>query len=452
MTESERIVRIMQMEQYFDVLLQTDPRDIPENPELEEILSLLTDYCESGRWLADYEADERGELPKNLKRGVLSQDGLYNLLHHIDLQIKRRNTMNVDISALKMLQELADAPGAPGFEDEVVAVARRWAAPIGELKEDFLRNLYIHRKENTGDKPVIMLDAHSDEVGLIVQAIKPNGTLRFLPLGSWNKNALIGTKVLVRNALGEYIPGIIAAKPVHYMSAAEKANPTLDISDMVIDVGAISYEDAVENFHLRMGEPVVPATKFFYDEKRDLIFGKGFDCRIGCAALLEALRRLEGEELPCDVIAVLSTQEELGPRNSKVTVHHINPDIAIVMEGCPADDTFAEGYMIQTALKKGPMFRHMDISAICAPRYQRWALDLAAKEGIPVQEAVRQGGGNNAASIQTALVGAPAIVCGVPVRYAHATNCISSYYDYEMAVQMVMALLRNITADVIAGM
>ena len=93
MTESERIVRIMQMEQYFDVLLQTDPRDIPENPELEEILSLLTDYCESGRWLADYEADERGELPKNLKRGVLSQDGLYNLLHHIDLQIKRRNTM-----------------------------------------------------------------------------------------------------------------------------------------------------------------------------------------------------------------------------------------------------------------------------------------------------------------------------------------------------------------------
>ena len=105
--------------------------------------------------------------------------------------------------------------------------------------------------------------------------------------------------------------------------------------------------------------------------------------------------------------------------------------------------------MIQTALKKGPMFRHMDVSAICAPRYQRWALDLAAKKGIPVQEAVRQGGGNNAASIQTALVGAPAIVCGVPVRYAHATNCISSGFDYEAAVQMLIALLENITEDVI---
>ena len=360
--------------------------------------------------------------------------------------------MKIDETALQMLRELADAPGASGFEDEVVAVARRWAAPIGELKEDFLRNLYIHRRENTGGRPVVMLDAHSDEVGLIIQAIKPNGTLRFLPLGSWNKNALVSSKVLVRNALGEYIPGIIAAKPVHFMSAAEKANPALEIADMVIDIGAVSYEDAVNNFHVRMGEPVVPATKFHYDEQHGLLFGKGFDCRIGCAALLEALRRLEGRELPCDVIAVLSTQEELGPRNSKVTVHRINPDIAIVLEGCPADDTFAEGYMIQTALKKGPMFRHMDVSAICAPRYQRWALDLAAKEGIPVQEAVRQGGGNNAASIQTALVGAPAIVCGIPVRYAHATDCISSCYDFEMAVRMVIALLENITPEVIAGM
>ena len=358
--------------------------------------------------------------------------------------------MQVDQNALQMIAELSDAPGASGFEDAVVAVARRWCAPIGELKEDFLRNLYIHRKENKGNRPVVMLDAHSDEVGLVVHSIKPNGTLRFLMLGSWNKNALIGTRVLVRNAVGDYIPGIIAAKPVHFMTAAEKETATNDIANMVIDVGATSYEDAVENFRVRMGEPVVPDTKFHYDEKRDLMFGKGFDCRIGCAALIEALRRLEGKELPCDVIAVLSTQEELGPRNSKVTVHHIHPDIAIVMEGCPADDTFTEPYAIQTALKKGPMFRHLDVSAICAPRYQRWALDLAAKKGIPVQESVRQGGGNNAASIQTALVGAPSIVCGVPVRYAHAPNCISTWYDFEKSVEMVIALLENITPEMIA--
>ena len=358
--------------------------------------------------------------------------------------------MQVDKTALQMIAELSDAPGAPGFEDEVVAVARRWCAPSGPMQEDFLRNLYIYRKENKGGRPVVMLDAHSDEVGLVVHSIKPNGTLRFLMLGSWDKNALIGTKVLVRNADGDYIPGIIAAKPVHFMTAAEKETAMNDIANMVIDVGATSYADAVENFPVRMGAPVVPDTKFYYDEKRDLMFGKGFDCRMGCAALIEALRRLDGKELPCDVIAVLSTQEELGPRNSKVTVHHIHPDIAIVMEGCPADDTFTEPYAIQTALKCGPMFRHLDVSAICAPRYQRWALDLAAKKGIPVQESVRQGGGNNAASIQTALVGAPSIVCGVPVRYAHAPNCISTWYDFEKSVEMVIALLENITPEMIA--
>ena len=354
--------------------------------------------------------------------------------------------------ALKLLQELSDAPGASGFEDAVVAVAREFAAPLGRLEEDFLRNLYIYRKENTGNKPVLLLDAHSDEVGFIVHSIKPNGTLRFLPLGSWNKSSLVGTKVLVRNALGEYIPGIIASKPVHFMSASEKGNPGLEIDNMVIDVGARSAEEAKEVFRCRMGEPVVPATRFEYDEKNDLFFGKAFDCRIGCAVMLEALRRLEGRELPCDVVAVLSTQEEVGPRNSKVTACRVRPDIAIVMEGCPADDTFTEPYAIQTALKKGPMFRHMDISAICAPRYQRFALDLAEKKGIPVQESVRQGGGNNAASLQTAMLGAPSVVCGIPVRYCHSPNCISSGFDFEAGVDMVIAMLEAINEDVIRGL
>ena len=359
--------------------------------------------------------------------------------------------MAVQKDMITLLQELSDAPGACGFEDEVVAVARKWAAPIGEMEEDFLRNLYIRRKENTGNKPVLMLDAHADECSFIIQFIKPNGTLQFLPLGSWNNGSLVGTKVRVRNALGQYIPGIIAAKPVHHMSAAEKANPNLEIEQMVIEVGAVSMEDAVENYHIRIAEPVVPDVQFQYDKAHGLFFGKGFDCRIGCAAMIEALRRLDGVELPCDVVAVLSTQEEMGLRSARVTAHRVSPDIGIVMEGCPADDTFSEPYTIQTALKKGPMFRHMDVSAINSPRFQRFALDLAKEKGVPVQEAVRKGGGNNSAAIQTTDRGAPAIVAGVPVRYCHSPNCISAEYDLEMTVQMLIALLTTITKDHIAA-
>lgn len=358
--------------------------------------------------------------------------------------------MKISQETLQMIREISDAPGASGFEDEVVKVARNYAESLGTLQEDFMRNLYISRKENTGNKPVIMLDAHSDEIGFMIHSIKPNGCLRFITLGGWNKNSLISDKVLVRNAKGQYIPGIIASKPGHFMTAAEKA-ATLEIQDMVIDVGAVSGEDAVENFHIRIGEPVIPATKFEYDEDHDLMFGRGFDCRIGVAAMLETLRRLEGKELPCDVVAVMSSQEEIGDRGCKVAVQRVKPDIAIVFEGCPADDTFTPDYAIQTALKKGPMFRHIDVSAICAPRYQRWTLDLAAEKGIPVQESVREGGGNNASVIQTSLLGAPAVVAGVPVRYIHSANGITSGFDFEATVQMAVAMLKNLTPEVIAS-
>lgn len=358
--------------------------------------------------------------------------------------------MKITQETLQMIQEISDAPGASGFEDEVVNVARRYAENLGSLQEDFMRNLYITRKENTGNRPVIMLDAHSDEIGFMIHSIKSNGCLRFITLGGWNKNSLISDKVLVRNAKGQYIPGIIASKPKHFMTEAEKS-ATLEIQDMVIDVGAVSKEDAVENFHIRIGEPVIPATKFEYDETHDLMFGRGFDCRIGVAAMLETLRRLEGKELPCDVVAVMSSQEEIGDRGCKIAVQRVKPDIAIVFEGCPADDTFTPDYAIQTALKKGPMFRHIDVSAICAPRYQRWTLDLAAEKGIPVQESVREGGGNNASVIQTSLLGAPAVVAGVPVRYIHSANGITSGFDFEATVQMAVAMLENLTPEIIAS-
>ena len=75
--------RVAQMEQLYDGLLEAldrDPAAAREDPAVRAQLRLLTDYYESGIWLRDYESDERGELPPDLKRGVLSQDGLYDLL------------------------------------------------------------------------------------------------------------------------------------------------------------------------------------------------------------------------------------------------------------------------------------------------------------------------------------------------------------------------------------
>ena len=356
---------------------------------------------------------------------------------------------SVNPESLAMIRDLSNAKAPSGFEDETIAAARKYTEDLGTLKEDRLRNFYIYREGNTGDRPVMMLDAHSDEVGFMVHSIRDNGTLRFVTLGGWNTSFLPSSRVLVRNAEGRYIPGIIAAKPVHFMSAAERAGAAVELKDLSIDIGATSKEDAVLNFKIRIGEPVVSDVAFSYDEEHDVMMGKGFDCRIGCAALIETMRRLKDEKLAVDLVGVLSAQEEVGERGATVAVRTVKPDIALCFEGCPADDTFTEPYAIQTALKKGPMLRFMDCSIICSPRYQRYVLDLAEEKGLAVQASVREGGGNNGAVINTSLDGIPVVVAGVPVRYIHSHFGITSYFDFEATVQLAVETVRSMNASVL---
>lgn len=358
------------------------------------------------------------------------------------------NTARID--ALNIIEALSNAPGAPGFEDDVVAILRREGGAFGAVSEDSLRNCYIRREENTGGAPTILLDAHSDEVAFMVQAIRPNGTLQFIPLGGWLDNAVPAHKVRVRTADGSYRSGVIASKPPHFMTEEEKKRP-VPLSELVIDVGARSREEAMEDFGIRIGEPVVPDVDFSYDEHRDLMIGKAFDCRLGCAALLGTLKELRGELLPVDVIGAVAAQEEVGTRGAAVTAKNVAPAAAIVFEGCPADDTFAEPYAVQTAIKRGPMLRHIDARMITNPRFQRFALSLGEELGIPVQEAVRSGGSTNGAPIHLSNLGVPCIVIGLPVRYIHSHYGIASLFDYEAAVSLASSVLRRLTPGIIAG-
>ena len=351
---------------------------------------------------------------------------------------------------LELLKTLCMLDGVSGFEDDVVAAILPYAEQVGETKVDRMRNVFIRRKENTGSQPVVQLDAHSDEVGFMVQAICPNGTLRIIPLGGWVGHNVPAHRVWVRNREGAYIPGVTASKPPHFMSAAEREAP-LAMESITVDVGAVSREEAVEVFGVRIGEPVVPDVAFTYDEKTDLMVGKAFDCRLGCAAILKTLHCLRGRELAVDITGACAVQEEVGVRGAAVTAQAIRPDIAIVFEGCPADDTCVEPYMVQTAIKRGPMLRHIDARMITNPRFQRYALDLAEELGIPVQEAVRAAGSTNGAAIHLSGSGVPVIVIGIPVRYAHTHYGISAYADFDNAVRLACAILARLDGDVVGG-
>ena len=341
------------------------------------------------------------------------------------------------MDTIERIKALSDAFGPSGFEDDVAALVR------SELEEyetsiDHMTNVRCE-KEPGSEKPRVMLDAHMDEVGVIVQAIKPNGTLRFLPLGGWSAVSFPSSSFQIRTRNGNTVPGVVAIKPPHFMKKDERNKPS-DVSDMVIDIGVTSREEA-EALGIGIGSPGVPDITCRYDEERGLFYGKAFDDRIGVACAIDTLKRLKDEDLPCNVQGSFSVQEEVGERGVRCNAEALKPDVMICFEGCPADDTFSEDYMIQAALGKGPMLRHMDVSMITNWRFQKLALDTAREKGIPVQESVRSGGGTNGAMVNQTY-GVPAIVIGVPVRYIHSSNCFCRLDDYENAVKLAVELCK----------
>lgn len=347
---------------------------------------------------------------------------------------------------LQLIEKLSNARGASGFEDEVVEIAREYCADFATCKEDSMRNLYIYPDYNKGNRPLVLLDAHSDEVGFIVQGIKPDGTLRFISVGSWNVKCLPSSKVQVYTSTG-YITGVIAAIPPHFMTA-EQRNAPITYENLTIDIGAKSDREAME-MGVEIGAPIVPATLFEYDEKHGLLHGKAFDDRLGVASLLKCLKLLKNEKLSVDIVGVISSQEEVGVRGITAVMYNLKPQAAICLEGAPADDTSAPTYMVQDELRGGVMLRHMDSSVICSPRFNAFAREKAKEKGIKVQMAVRSTGGNNGAYIISANGGTPTIVASIPVRYIHASNCIAALEDVESCVSLGVEICKGLNKEII---
>ncbi|MGO3732964.1 MAG: M42 family metallopeptidase [Vagococcus sp.] len=344
---------------------------------------------------------------------------------------------------IERILDVSNLYGVSGFEDEVVHYVRNEWRHLGSTDTDSIKNLYLN--VNKGKQYTIQLDAHSDEVGFIVQAIRPNGLLTFLPVGGWIPSNSMAQKVKVRNNQGTYVTGIVTSKPPHFMTDSERKGP-IKFEHLAIDIGAISKEDAETRFHLSIGAPVVPDVVCEYHSNTGLFLGKAFDCRIGVACMMDVLNELKDEDNDANLVATLTAQEEVGLRGAEVAAKKVQADLAIVFEGCPADDTSAPDYLIQSGLGKGPMLRYFDVSMITNPEWQNYAIQLAKSAAIPIQVSVRSGGGTNGAAINR-FNGAPAIVVGIPVRYAHTPHCYVDYADYQAAKELVIQLIRSLTTD-----
>lgn len=348
------------------------------------------------------------------------------------------------MTSLKLIEELSNAYGAPGFEDNVIDVVLKHKGNL-KAKRDNLKNLYLYPENYDESKPTIMLDAHLDEVAFIVSYIDSNGLLGIEMLGRWEWYNVSAHLFMVRNRNGKYVKGIIGSKPPHFLTPEERENG-LKMSDLKVDVGATSRDEVIRSFGIDVGAPIVPSVQFDYNEQNQTMLGKAFDNRLGCAAVIDTLKALEKEDLPVNVVGALASQEEVGLRGATVTANRINPDFAIVFEGTPSDDYAKPVDQSQARMGYGPQIRHKDSSYIANEEWIKLVNQVSAANKIPVQHAVREGGGTNAGKIHVNNLGVPVLVLGVPSRYAHTHHLFASFKDYTHTVKLAVESIKAIDA------
>lgn len=350
------------------------------------------------------------------------------------------------MNKIELLEKLSNLHGAPGHEDDVIEFIKK--NMDGYICErDSINNLYIkNNKDNNG--VVVALDCHSDEVGFMVESIKANGTITFLPLGGWHIANIPAHSVIIKNFKNEYIKGVISSKPPHFMTAEERQRlPKME--ELVIDIGTSSYDETVELFGIEVGNPITPDVTFYHDKKIDVARGKAFDNRVGCAIVMEVLKEIKHKELQVTPVGVVSSQEEVGLRGAQVGANKVKPGFAIIFEGSPADDTFKDTFSSKGAIGKGVQFRVLDAGMVSNPRVQEFVKNIARKNNIPFQVIARSGGSTNAGKYHIAEKSIPTVVIGIPTRYAHTHYTYISIKDYENAINLGKKLLEELNDDII---
>jgi putative aminopeptidase FrvX len=339
-----------------------------------------------------------------------------------------------------LLQELSNAHGVPGFEDEVRAIFRRELAQSGEASVDRMGNFFL--KRTSARAPHIVVDSHMDEVGFLVQSITPDGFLRVVGLGGWNPATLPAQPVVVITSKGK-VPGIFGSIPPHFLKGNSN---TPEMDSLYVDVGA-SSEAMARSWGIRKGLAICPDIVCRPSAHPERIIGKAFDNRAGCSACIEVAKMTLGMDLQTTFVG--SVQEELGLRGANVVGQSLRADLALVLEGTPADD--APGHYAsssQSVLGRGVQIRCFDPTHLANFRLVEWAIEVAEQHSIPYQLAVRRNGGTNAGRYHLDPSGVPTVVLGVPTRYIHSHSSLLDLGDYKAMRDLCSALLTTTTKEV----
>jgi len=323
-----------------------------------------------------------------------------------------------------LIKKLTEAYGPSGHEEQIRETIRREVEPFAdEIRVDALGNLFVLKKGQGGGKRVL-LAAHMDEIGLIISYVDEQGFLRFQPIGGVDVMTLVGGRV----QFADGAVGVIAPEKRQEF----KKEP--ELSRLYIDIGATGRDEA----RGRLGQAVAFVRPFA--DLGGRIVAKALDDRIGCAVLVETLRRLESS--PHDLYFLFSVQEEVGLRGARTSAYGLEPEVGIAVDITVAADT-PEANKLAMKLGGGPCIKVMDGNMLAHPGVKNLLIETAEAQAIPYQLEVLDHGTTGASAIQLTRSGVPAGCVSIACRYSHTPSEMVDIGDVEHTVRLLLAVLEK---------
>ena len=336
-----------------------------------------------------------------------------------------------------LLKEICEAPGAPGFEQEIRKLVLKTVRPLVDAVEiDNMGNLITVKKaKDNPEGKKVMVAAHMDEIGFIVTHIDEEGFLRFHTLGGFDPKTLTAQRVIVHGK--KDLMGVMGTKPIHVMTAEEKTKLPKN-TDYFIDMGLKKAE--VEKF-ITVGDPVTRERELI--EMGNCVNCKSIDNRVSVFILIEALRKLK--DFPYDVYGVFTVQEEVGIRGASVAAQAINPDFGLGLDTTIAFDLpGAQPHEKVTNLGGGAAIKIMDASAICDYRMVAYLKEIAEKNKIRWQPEVLTAGGTDTAGVQRrGKNGAISGAISIPTRHLHQVIEMADKDDIASCIDLLTGALEG---------
>ena len=344
----------------------------------------------------------------------------------------------------ELLRLLTEASGVPGAEGPVRTVMEEALGGVAALEKDRLGSL-IARKEGSAPAPRVMVAAHLDEVGFMVTRITDEGFLKFQTLGGWWEQVMLAQRVRVITRSG-VLTGVIGSKPPHVLPADKRKQP-VEKNDMFIDIGVASKEEALQA-GVRPGDPVVPVCTFETLANPKYVLAKALDNRVGCALVVELLRRLQGVAHPNTVYGVATVQEEVGLRGAATSTHIVEPDIGFSVDtGIAGDTPGMKPEEAEAKLGKGPVILLYDASLVAHTALRDFVIKTAEELNVPLQFDALPGGATDAGRMHLFGRGVPSLALTVPARYIHSHAGIVHLDDIENAARLLVGLAERLDRE-----